>query len=137
MLRCLAVGLILLAALLNAQRLPLPYKDRGSANQGRGSPASLNPAINLAAMYLESACGESGRFAYRLDPGSGQLSSSYNIVRHAGAIYALAMFNRSHPDRAAVDAFTRSDPYHVNGVWERVEINRYNKKRGTAIASKR
>ena len=21
-------------------------------------------------------------------------------------------------DRAAVDAFTRSDPYHVNGVWE-------------------
>jgi len=40
-------------------------------------------------------------------------------------------------DRAAVDAFTRSDPYHVNGVWERVEINRYNKKRGTAIASKR
>ena len=40
-------------------------------------------------------------------------------------------------DRAAVDAFTRSDPYHVNGVWERVEINRYNKKRGTAIASRR
>jgi uncharacterized protein YciI len=27
-------------------------------------------------------------------------------------------------DRAAVDAFTRSDPYHVNGVWERVAINR-------------
>src|SRR5487761_1082030 len=36
-------------------------------------------------------------------------------------------------DRAAVDAFTRSDPYHVNGVWERVQIHRYNKKRGTPI----
>ena len=40
-------------------------------------------------------------------------------------------------DRAAVDAFTKSDPYHVNGVWERVDIHRYNKKRGTAIASRR
>jgi uncharacterized protein len=40
-------------------------------------------------------------------------------------------------DRAAVDAFVRSDPYHVNGVWERVYIHRYNKKRGTAIASRR
>ena len=41
------------------------------------------------------------------------------------------------PNRAAVDAFTRSDPYHVNGVWERVDIHRYNKKSGTAIASRR
>ena len=37
-------------------------------------------------------------------------------------------------DRAAVDAFTRSDPYHLNGVWERVDIHRYNKKRGTPMA---
>jgi uncharacterized protein YciI len=36
-------------------------------------------------------------------------------------------------DRTAVDAFTRSDPYHLNGVWERVEIHRYNRKRGTPI----
>jgi hypothetical protein len=40
-------------------------------------------------------------------------------------------------DRGAVDAFTRSDPYHTDGVWQRVEIHRYNKKRGTPIASKR
>ncbi len=40
-------------------------------------------------------------------------------------------------DRAAVDAFTRSDPYHVNGVWERVHIHRYNMKRGTPITSRR
>jgi hypothetical protein len=33
--------------------------------------------------------------------------------------------------RAAVDAFTRSDPYHINGGWERVSIHGYNKKRGT------
>ena len=40
-------------------------------------------------------------------------------------------------DRAAVDGFTRSDPYHVNKVWERVQIHRYNKKRGTPIQSRR
>lgn len=40
-------------------------------------------------------------------------------------------------DRASVDAFTRSDPYHVNGVWEDVRIHRYNKKRGTPIVSRR
>jgi uncharacterized protein len=39
--------------------------------------------------------------------------------------------------RAAVDAFTRTDPYHLNGVWERVSIHGYNKKRGTPIISKR
>jgi uncharacterized protein len=33
-------------------------------------------------------------------------------------------------DRAAVEAFRRSDPYHVNGVWETVEIHSYRKKRG-------
>jgi uncharacterized protein YciI len=33
-------------------------------------------------------------------------------------------------DRAAVQAFTRTDPYHVNGVWDAVEIHAYHKKRG-------
>jgi uncharacterized protein len=40
-------------------------------------------------------------------------------------------------DRPTVDAFTRSDPYHQNGVWEQIHIHRYNKKRGTPITSKR
>ena len=40
-------------------------------------------------------------------------------------------------DRATVDAFTRSDPYHVNDVWETVQIHGYNKKRGTPITSRR
>src|SRR3974377_2415976 len=36
-------------------------------------------------------------------------------------------------DRAAVDAFTRRDPYHVNGVWGRVTVARYNQTRGRPI----
>jgi hypothetical protein len=40
-------------------------------------------------------------------------------------------------DRAAADAFTRSDPYHVNGVWQHVQVHVYNKKRGTPLVSRR
>jgi len=40
-------------------------------------------------------------------------------------------------DRAAIDRFVRSDPYHLNGVWGRLDIHGYNKKRGTPISSKR
>ena len=40
-------------------------------------------------------------------------------------------------DRASVEAFTRSDPYHLNKVWDKVQIHGYNKKRGTPIASLR
>jgi uncharacterized protein len=49
-----------------------------------------------------------------------------------GSIFVIAA-----KDRAAVDAFVRSDPYHLNGVWERVAIHGYNKKRGAAIVSRR
>jgi uncharacterized protein len=40
-------------------------------------------------------------------------------------------------DRGTAQAFIRSDPYNVNGVWERVQIHGYSKKRGTAIVSRR
>jgi uncharacterized protein YciI len=49
-----------------------------------------------------------------------------------GSIFVIDAANR-----AAVDAFTRTDPYHINGVWERVSIHGYNKKRGTPIVSRR
>jgi uncharacterized protein YciI len=59
------------------------------------------------------------------------------LVADDGETPVGSIFVIDAPDRAAVDAFTRSDPYHVNGVWDRVDIHRYNKKRGTAIASRR
>ena len=41
-----------------------------------------------------------------------------------GSLFVLEAANRS-----AIDAFTNSDPYHVNGVWETVDVHYYNKKR--------
>ncbi len=49
-----------------------------------------------------------GRFAYRVDTNSGRQSSSYNVVRHAGAMYALGMFNDFHPDPGTVSAMSRA-----------------------------
>jgi uncharacterized protein YciI len=34
------------------------------------------------------------------------------------------------PDRAAAEAFNRADPFRRNGVWDRVDVNAYLKRRG-------
>jgi hypothetical protein len=68
----------------------------------------VSQAIALSAGYLERACGPNGRFVYEVDINTGRQTPSYNIVRHAGAIYALAMLNRSTPEPKAVDAMVRA-----------------------------
>jgi hypothetical protein len=73
------------------------------------SPAEVSRAISLAAGYLERACRPDGKFAYRVDIGSGrESSSSYDIIRHEGAMYGLAMFNQSHPNHEAAAALLRA-----------------------------
>jgi uncharacterized protein len=32
------------------------------------------------------------------------------------------------PDRASAEAFNRADPFHKNGVWAKVEIQRFDRK---------
>jgi uncharacterized protein len=59
------------------------------------------------------------------------------LVGEDGETPVGSIFVIDATDRAAVDAFTRSDPYHVNKIWEEVQIHRYNKKRGTPIQSRR
>jgi uncharacterized protein len=59
------------------------------------------------------------------------------LVADDGETPVGSIFVIDAKDRAKVDAFVRSDPYHVNGVWEAVRIHGYNRKRGTPIASRR
>ncbi len=95
-----------------ASALPVPEDGRASngaaLNGPAPSPAEVSRAIALAAGYLERACGPDGKFTYKVDIGSGRESSSYDIIRHAGAMYALAMMNRSHPDPEAVASIIRA-----------------------------
>jgi len=52
------------------------------------------------------------------------------LVADDGETPVGSIFVIDAKNRAAVDAFTRSDPYHLNGVWGTVQIHGYNKKRG-------
>ena len=98
--------------LLQAISLAVPAQGHASSVAPLSAPtpsaAEVSHAIELAAGYLERACGPDGKFVYKVDIGSGKESSSYDIIRHAGAMYALAMVNRSHPDPEAVAAIIRA-----------------------------
>ncbi len=69
----------------------------------------LDKSIALSASYLVNACSEQGKFLYRinLDP-TVEVKPKYNILRHAGAVYALAMYAGRSSDKKVRDALQRS-----------------------------
>ena len=66
-----------------------------------------------------------------------EVATAGTLIADDGETPCGSVFVIDAKDRATVDAFTRSDPYHVNGVWGTVQIHGYNKKRGTPIPSRR
>jgi hypothetical protein len=105
---------LLFLVLVAAHAAPVPGADP-QGHPGGGPPdiplptrEQISHAIALSAGYLERSCGPDGKFVYEVDINSGRQASSYNVVRHAGAIYALAMLSHSKPDRQAVDAMVRA-----------------------------
>ena len=75
------------------------------------SSSDVAKAIDLSVAYLERSCDEDGRFVYLVDPRTGKRSGKYNVVRHAGAIYSLALYNQLHPDRNALAAMVRAGSF--------------------------
>jgi len=59
------------------------------------------------------------------------------LVADDGETPVGSVFVIDAKDRDTADAFARSDPYHLNNVWERVQIHVYNRKRGTPVQSRR
>lgn len=51
------------------------------------------------------------------------------LVAEDGETPVGSLFVVEADDRNAIDAFTLSDPYHLNGVWEIVHTHYYRKKR--------
>jgi hypothetical protein len=75
------------------------------------SPTVLNNAVILSARYLQNACLPSGRFVYEIDTRTGFETDTYNIVRHAGAIYALSMIDESFPSPITEQAIFRATQF--------------------------
>ncbi len=84
-----------------------------SAMQAAATPiqGETEHAIGLAGGYLVRMCGPNGRFVYSVNIRTGEQSRSYNIVRHAGAIYALGLLNNRKPSPEAVDAMVRASAF--------------------------
>jgi hypothetical protein len=108
--RCRLLFLFLAVAATSVPLLSEESEPPGGDMSGVPLPTrkQINQAIALSGGYLERACGPDGKFVYAIETHNGEQASSYNIVRHAGAMYALAMLNRSTPDRKAADAIVRA-----------------------------
>ncbi|MFC2083500.1 hypothetical protein ACFLS9_00430 [Bacteroidota bacterium] len=101
-------------------------------------PDDIEKSIELAAKYLEKATKANGMFEYRInmDP-SIQLSEKYNILRHAGSIYAMYMYYKMFPDENIYSAIERAGRYlrddailpiqgedGMSGIWSIPEVNK-------------
>jgi hypothetical protein len=99
-------------------------------------PVRLSAAIDSAAAYLLRSCDDDGRFTYRVDLNpSIQPEPRYNILRHAGAIYALAQYHERHPDDGTRKVLLRAGSFlkeaigpvagnpHLLAVWSLPENN--------------
>jgi uncharacterized protein len=57
------------------------------------------------------------------------VTTAGTLVAADGETPVGSLFILEAPSRSAIDQFTASDPYHVNNVWQAVEVHYYNKKR--------
>lgn len=72
-------------------------------------PRQLASAIQRSARYLGQACDTEGKFVYRINLAPHvKVSPRYNILRHAGSIYAMAMYLDQHPDKRVQAAMIRA-----------------------------
>jgi hypothetical protein len=102
--------------------------------QARPTLHAIDHAIALAAGYIEHASYAEGRFVYLVDVNTGQESASYNILRHAGTMYALGVLYRTHHDPRLAETLKRTAVFlqknyigpgpkrSQQAVWSRAEV---------------
>lgn len=101
------------------------------------APARLDPAMHAAANYLTKQMLANGQFRYRVNLNSQVVvPPKYNMLRHAGTMYALAQYQQRYPKPEVKDClsaatrFLRSqiaeikDVPEVLAVWSDPRIHR-------------
>lgn len=99
-------------------RAPADHPAAGVAAHANGVDSqSLQKAMALAAGYVIRSCGDDGKFVYRinLDP-KFPPKPKYNLLRHAGAIYALAQYERRFPRPDAREALARAAGFLTEAI---------------------
>lgn len=82
----------------------------GEVTAGKSpSPADVAGFIARAGEYLVRSVEADGRFVYQIDPADpDKPSRKYNLLRHAGAMYALAMYHQHNRSEASLAALRRA-----------------------------
>lgn len=88
---------------------PEPIQPWRASSEAPFTAERLEGTIAAAAAYLVRFCDKDGRFTYRvnIDP-SIKVEPAYNIVRHAGTIYAMATYAQRRPEESLLDALRRA-----------------------------
>jgi len=100
-------------------------------------PVRLRAGMDLAAGYLNRTCDERGQFTYHINLNPKvKLGPAYNIVRHAGVVYSLAMYAERFADEETRRTLERSVQFlkkealepiprrnDLLGVWSRPGVN--------------
>ena len=94
---------------------------RGRHAEVRTDAASLDAQAVWAMDYLRRAVGEDGRFVYSFFPVANRVDTSYNMVRHAGAVYAMLELagrssGRQSPNADLLAAADRATDYLLGAV---------------------
>jgi hypothetical protein len=101
----------------------------------------LEEAIHLSAGYLIRQCSENGKFLYRINVSPTiRPKPRYNLLRHAGAVYALATYDQAYPQELTQNVLKRATDFlkesaiaplpgkkDLLAVWSHPEITRSNK----------
>lgn len=122
-----AAALVLLGAAIFAYRQANPeprfnrahlsefYRIREVRSAPRPDPAQVRAAITRATGYLRRANHASGQFDYlvNMDPAV-TVPRQYNMLRHAGTIYALGMAQELAPERATLEVMRRASAFMIS-----------------------
>jgi len=76
--------------------------------------ADLEAAARLAGRYLARSVTDDGRFVYLYRPYDDSEPRQYNILRHAGTIYAMLEIHERFADKPLLDAADRAVDYLVS-----------------------
>jgi len=75
------------------------------------TPTSLLEAAKNGADYLARSVKEGGRLVYEYFPRSDEEPNEYNLTRHAGVVYAMAVLYQLHPDPFLLESMTLALDY--------------------------